>query len=146
MPVKNCEINGRPGWKWGNEGKCYPGPAGKSKAIAQGIAIEEGAFACVKVSVDYDDTASTEAGKELIEQLLDENKDVYIISARNSKIQIVNDLKDYLPPSKIFATGSNRMKIEKIKSLNVRFHYDNNKLVIDDVNDLTNTRGILFNG
>jgi len=38
------------------------------------------------------------------------------------------------------------MKIEKIKSLNVRFHYDNNKLVIDDVNDLTNTRGILFNG
>ena len=146
MPIKRCEINGQPGWKWGNEGKCYPGSAGKSKAIGQGIAIEGDKFAKVKVSLDYDDTASTEKGKQLIQQLLDEGKDVYIISARNSKIQIVNDLRDYLPPSKVFATGSNKMKVEKIKSLDIRTHYDNNRIVIDDVNDLTNTKGIIFNG
>jgi hypothetical protein len=144
MPLKQCQINGKPGWKWGNEGKCYPGDSGKKKAIAQGIAIEEGMFARIKVSVDYDDTASTEAGKELIEQLLDEGKDVYIISARDSKISIMNDLKEYLPSSKIYATGSNKMKVEKIKALNVRTHYDNNKNVIDDVNELTNAKGILF--
>lgn len=146
MPVKSCQINGRPGWKWGDKGKCYPGLAGKSKAIGQGIAIGEALFARVKVSVDYDDTASTAQGKDLIQRLLDEGKDVYIISARDSKIQIVNDLRDYLPPSKVFATGSNKMKVEKIKSLNIRTHYDNNKRVIDDVNELTNAKGILFNG
>lgn len=24
MPVKPCQIDGRPGRKWGDEGKCYP--------------------------------------------------------------------------------------------------------------------------
>ncbi len=146
MPLKQCQINGKPGWKWGNEGKCYPGDSGKKKAIAQGIAIEGGQFASVKVSVDYDDTASTEKGKELLQRLLDEGKDVYIISARNSKVPIVNALKEYLPPSKIYATGSNKMKVEKIKSLGIRTHYDNNKKVIDDVNELTDAKGIVFNG
>jgi len=24
MPLKQCSINGKPGWKWGDAGKCYP--------------------------------------------------------------------------------------------------------------------------
>lgn len=24
MPVQNCEIEGKPGYKWGEEGTCYP--------------------------------------------------------------------------------------------------------------------------
>ena len=47
MPVKNCEENGKPGYKWGDEGKCYtytPDNEGqqrnaKKSAILQGIAI-----------------------------------------------------------------------------------------------------------
>lgn len=42
MPVKKCQINGKDGFKWGDEGKCYTGPDAKKKAIAQGIAIEGG--------------------------------------------------------------------------------------------------------
>jgi hypothetical protein len=152
MPLKQCQINGKSGWKWGNEGTCYTGPNGKRSAIAQAIAIisakpkDIANLAANKVSVDYDDTASTAKGKELLKRLLSEGKDVCIISARGDKKTIVNALKDYLPASKIYATGSNKAKVEKIKSLNIGTHYDNNKNVINDVNKLTNAKGILFNG
>lgn len=47
MPVKECSENGRPGFKWGDEGKCYTYPPNnegakskaKKSAILQGIAI-----------------------------------------------------------------------------------------------------------
>lgn len=47
MPVESCQLNGKPGYRWGNQGKCYtysPNNEGskrnaKKKAIAQGIAI-----------------------------------------------------------------------------------------------------------
>lgn len=47
MPVNSCNSNGKPGYKWGDAGKCYiydskdesSKKAAKKKAIAQGIAI-----------------------------------------------------------------------------------------------------------
>lgn len=47
MPIKHCKKDGRPGYKWGDEGKCYtytPGnkrsrEAAKKKAREQGEAI-----------------------------------------------------------------------------------------------------------
>jgi hypothetical protein len=39
MPVVRCSVNGEEGWKWGEEGKCYPGENGKQKAEIQGRAI-----------------------------------------------------------------------------------------------------------
>jgi hypothetical protein len=49
MPMINCELNGKPGFKWGQKGECYtytPGEAGskasaREKATAQGIVIGE---------------------------------------------------------------------------------------------------------
>ena len=41
MPLKECQIDGRKGWKYGDSGKCYTGPDAKKKAIAQGIAISK---------------------------------------------------------------------------------------------------------
>ena len=41
MPVKECQINGQKGYKWGDQGKCYVGRDAKQKAINQGIAIGE---------------------------------------------------------------------------------------------------------
>lgn len=148
MPVKECQINGISGWKWGDEGKCYSGPNGKKKAIAQGIAIEGGDISnydANKVSVDYDDTASTAKGKELLKRLIKEGKSVYIISARSSKFPIVNALKDLIPESKIYATGSNKAKVEKANSLNIGTHYDNRQDVVDDMKEV-GIKGILFNG
>lgn len=40
MPLKRCKANGKQGWKWGDEGKCYTGSDAKSKAKEQGRAIE----------------------------------------------------------------------------------------------------------
>lgn len=48
MPLKKCNQSGKPGWKWGDAGKCYTytpdnkasEKAAKKKAIDQGIAIE----------------------------------------------------------------------------------------------------------
>ena len=40
MPVKKCIKDGKPGYKWGDEGECYIGPEAKEKARRQGIAIE----------------------------------------------------------------------------------------------------------
>lgn len=45
MPLKRCQINGKDGWKWGDEGKCYTGPEAKKDAIRQGIAVEGDKFA-----------------------------------------------------------------------------------------------------
>lgn len=49
MPVKDCELEGKPGYKWGDKGKCYtysPDNEGqkrnaKKSAILQGVAIGE---------------------------------------------------------------------------------------------------------
>lgn len=40
MPLKNCSENGKSGWKWGDQGKCYIGKDAKKQAIKQGISIE----------------------------------------------------------------------------------------------------------
>ena len=40
MPLKNCNADGKSGYKWGDKGNCYTGKDGKKKAIKQGIAIE----------------------------------------------------------------------------------------------------------
>lgn len=41
MPIKECQINGESGYKWGDKGKCYTGPDAKDKALKQGVAIGE---------------------------------------------------------------------------------------------------------
>jgi SPP1 gp7 family putative phage head morphogenesis protein len=40
MPLKTCEINGAAGWQWGDAGTCYPGPAGRRRALQQAAAIK----------------------------------------------------------------------------------------------------------
>lgn len=40
MPLRKCTNNGKSGYQWGDEGKCFTGPNAKKKAIRQGIAIE----------------------------------------------------------------------------------------------------------
>jgi hypothetical protein len=49
MPIQVCKANGKPGYKYGDEGKCYTYKAGskssrkraKQQAINQGLAIEQ---------------------------------------------------------------------------------------------------------
>lgn len=86
------------------------------------------------VSFDFDDTLSTAKGQDEAKRLIDAGVDVYIVSARSDK-ESMYEVADKLgiPHSKIFATGSNKAKVEKVKELGVSKHYDNNPDVVSEL-------------
>ena len=149
MPIKRCTIDGKDGWKYGDEGKCYTGPNAKEKAVRQAIAIGGGEppidekLSVMKeviekmynnrTSFDWDGTLDTEKGKELWKST---GGDKWIITARQPD-QIGEILKwaseNGVPRSRVVATGSNPRKIEKIKELGIGVHWDNNPLVISRI-------------
>jgi soluble P-type ATPase len=77
---------------------------------------------------------STAKGKELAKRLVDDGNTVYIISARGHKDNMLTTAETLgIPQSRIYATGSNKAKVEKIKELGINTHYDNNPDVIDEL-------------
>lgn len=44
MPIQQCTKDGKQGWKWGEQGKCYVGPNAKSLAKKQGQAIRASGY------------------------------------------------------------------------------------------------------
>jgi hypothetical protein len=114
-----------------NEGK------DTEQATAICYSIWEQHFAGVKISIDYDDTLSTERGKALAKRLIAEGDTVYIISARQDKEGMLSVAKDLgIPESRVYATGSNKAKVEKVKSLNISKHYDNNPDVVKELGSI----------
>ena len=109
---------------------------GKDQQQAAGICygIWEQHFAGAKVSFDYDDTLSTDQGKQIAKAAIADGNTVYIISARQDKEGMLSTAKDLgIPESRVYATGSNAAKIEKIKALGISKHYDNNQDVINAI-------------
>lgn len=88
----------------------------------------------MKISFDYDDTLTKPVIQAKAAKLVSEGHDVYIISARSRPDRIWR-LADRLGilRSRVYATGSNTAKIQKVKDLNIDTHYDNNKKVIDEL-------------
>jgi hypothetical protein len=87
-----------------------------------------------KISFDYDGVLSTAKGKEKAAKLISDGNTIYIISARGHKDGMLNTAKELgIPPSRIYATGSNKAKVEKIKELGINTHYDNNPDVIKEL-------------
>jgi len=89
------------------------------------------------VSFDWDDTLEKPSIQEIAKNEVEDGENVFIISARN---QISDQMKKVaedigIPLKNIFAVGSNNNKIEKIKELNIDTHFDNNKDVIDAIDD-----------
>ena len=85
-------------------------------------------FVAEKVSIDYDDTLSTDRGKELAKKLLAEGKDVSIITRRQADQldDVYNTAKDLgIPRDKVHATNG-KLKWETIKKLGIERHIDNN--------------------
>jgi hypothetical protein len=83
-----------------------------------------------KVSFDYDQTISTRIGQALAKKEIDSGSEVYIISARHSAsgMYAIAD-KLGIPHSRVFATGGNIAKAQKIRDLGIDKHYDNNRQV-----------------
>ena len=91
-------------------------------------------YAAIKISFDYDGTLSTAKGKELAKSL---DGDIYIISARQSRAGMLSTARSLnIPISRVYATGSNKAKIEKIKQLGITKHYDNNMDVIKELENI----------
>ena len=87
-----------------------------------------------KVSFDFDGTLNTPRGRGLALYELQSGSDVYIISARADKRRMMGVADELgIPEDKVFATGSNRAKIQKIKDLKITKHYDNNEDVISQL-------------
>ena len=119
---------------------CIAYEVGENKDQDQAAAIcydkWKSKFAGEKVSLDYDGVLSTDKGKELAKRLISEGYNVYIISARQDvegMLSVANSLG--IAKDKVYATGSNKAKIEKIKELGIKIHYDNNYDVLDSLPD-----------
>ena len=121
--------------------RCIAYVIGEGKDTDQAVAIcnsmWEQHFADNKISFDYDDTLSTESGKKLAERLISEGNIIYIISARSELTGMLQTATELgIPESRIYATGSNSAKVEKIKELNINKHYDNNADVISQLDGI----------
>jgi len=97
-------------------------------------------LAGLKISFDFDDTISTKKGQELAKRLHDEGNTIYIISARG---EVSEDMKRIasevgVSESRIYATGSNKAKVDKIKELGIDEHYDNNPDVVRSLPNIGN--------
>ncbi len=139
MPVLPCSENNKPGFKWGEGGnKCYtytPNDKGsreraRKKTIKQGVAItiseRNFEFQGQRVSFDYHETLTTDKGKKLLEKEQKEGNIIYIISAARDINELLPFAKKYgIRKDRVYATGSNQKKVDKIKELNIVRHYDN---------------------
>lgn len=126
--------------------RCISYVVGEGKDTDQAVAIcnslWEQHFAGNKVSFDYDDTLSTDRGRKLAEQHIKDGDIVYIISARSGLTELIQTAKELgIPESRVYATGSNKGKVEKIKELGIGKHYDNNPDVISELGSV----GVKFN-
>lgn len=111
-----------------NEGK------ESEQAVAICNSIWDQHFAENKISFDYDETISTDRGQELAKKKIAEGNVVYIISARQDKEGMLSTANEVgIPESRVYATGSNKAKVEKIKELGINKHYDNNADVIAEL-------------
>lgn len=96
-----------------------------------------------KISMDYDDTLSTERGKELAQKLLKEGNEVSIITRRQEDqlgpvYKVAEELG--IPKNKVHATNG-KLKWETIKKLGIEKHIDNNadelKAIADNLPDVS---------
>lgn len=86
----------------------------------------------MKVSFDFDGTLNTKKGVELAKMEIANGNTIYIISARSNKSSmILLATRLSIPSTRVFATGSNKEKVNKVNSLGIERHYDNNPDVIN---------------
>lgn len=105
------------------------------------VELPRGNFAGLKVSFDWDDTLSTQRGKDKALEEIANGNTVYVITARNDANEILSQTDELgIPQGRVYAVGSNRAKIDKVLELGIDKHYDNNPDVIAELG----SRGVQF--
>lgn len=87
-----------------------------------------------KISFDFDGVLTTKKGTELAIRKKEEGNRLYIISARHH-MENMFDKADQIgiPHSRIYATGSNKRKVERVIELNIDIHFDTNQNVVNEL-------------
>lgn len=99
------------------------------------------------VSMDYDDTLSTDRGKEIAKQLISKGVDLHIITRRQETAggpvyKTAEELS--IPRNKVHFTNG-KLKWETIKRLGITKHYDNNKNELEQIKkNLPNVKTVQF--
>ena len=99
-----------------------------SPSTVKNLGMSKEEFAGEKVSIDYDDTLSTDRGKELAKKLLSEGINLYIVTRRQETdlgpvLKVADELG--ISKDKVHATNG-KLKWETIKRLGIMKHIDNN--------------------
>jgi len=90
-----------------------------------------------RVSFDYHETINTPEDKKLAIGEIESGSIVYIISAAQDKEELLGVADELgISHDRVFATGSNKAKVEKIIELGISKHYDNNQDVIDELGSI----------
>lgn len=115
------------------------------QAVAICNSIWDQHFAAPKVSFDYDDTLSTDRGKAMAKKAIESGNTLYIISARQDKEGMLSVAAELgIPESRVYATGSNKAKVEKVKELGISKHVDNNADVIKELGSIGSKFSLSF--
>jgi hypothetical protein len=106
----------------------------KDYIIAELLGLDEEDFAAEDISFDFHDTLNTERGKALAKKLINEGYIIHVISGADSPEEIYPISRELgIPDECVHAVGSNKAKVELIKSLGIKKHYDNNEDVIKEL-------------
>lgn len=132
--ISRCMSDPEPMGKYPDEDQRYA----VCKSIYDGpVGAYRKAFAQQKISFDYDESLTSEDGMILAKQWIAKKADVYIISARSSVQPMLARAEELgIPKSNIYATGSNKAKVEKIRELHINRHYDNNADVVKELHGI----------
>ena len=100
----------------------------------------------MRISFDYDGVLSTDKGKEMAIKAIQENNEVWILTARkeSENEDVFSTAKKLGIPRHhiIFTNGKDKWSFVMRHKINV--HYDNNQEQIDKINKNTLTKGVLF--
>ena len=88
-----------------------------------------------KISIDYDDTLSTDRGKELAKKLLEQGNELVVVTRRrDSQMDEVRKVAKELGIDKVYNTNG-ELKWKKLKELGIKKHIDNNPDEIKAIKD-----------
>lgn len=87
-----------------------------------------------RVSFDYDGVLTQRKMIDKVKTLIQGGMEVFIISARSNDGELKNlASKIGIPFSRVYATGSNKEKINTIRRLGIEKHFDDNRNVIREL-------------
>ena len=99
-----------------------------SPSTIRNLGLSKEKFARMKVSIDFDDTLSTQRGQDLARYIINNGYDLYVVTRRqksqSADVYAISD-KLKIPRDKVVFTNG-RLKWETLKRLGIQKHIDNN--------------------